>query len=82
MRLICKTWKRELDLCTHEVEPAFSDMQRTLKLFPNVLKVDLSVCNLTVQNEDLFLMPGLKQLKVLDLRGCSAVSQSNVMYGS
>lgn len=75
MRLTCKAWKRELDLCAYEVEPAFSDMQRTLKFFPNVQKLDLSACNLTVQNEDLFLMSGLKKLKVLDLRGCAAVSR-------
>ena len=73
LRLTCKTWKRELDLCCYEVEPAFSDMQRMLKLFPNVQKVDLSACNLTVQNDDLFLMPSLKKLRVLDLRGCAAV---------
>lgn len=74
MRLTCKTWKRELDLCTHHAQPAFCDMPRVVKLFQNVRSLDLSVCNLTVRDEDLSLLCGLPKLAALDLRGCAAVS--------
>ena len=73
MRATCKTWKRELDLCTFVVEPAYADIPQVLKLFPNVNKLDLSSCSLTVQNEDLPLVARLQKLKILDLRGCAAV---------
>lgn len=76
MRLTCKSWKRELDLCTDLVEPAIADTERIVRLFPNVNKIDLSVCNLTVHDEDLERLPKLKNLKVLDLRGCAAVSSA------
>ena len=76
MRLTCKSWKRELDLCTELLEPAIADTARIVRLFPNVNKIDLSVCNLTVHDEDLEVLPKLKNLRVLDLRGCAAVSSA------
>ncbi len=73
LRLTCKTWKRELDLCSHSLEPAVCDVPRIAALFPNLSRLNLSGCSLTVRDEALQDLHHLKKLVQLDLRGCAGV---------
>jgi Leucine-rich repeat (LRR) protein len=73
LRLTCMTWRRELDLCSHNLEPSVCDIPRILSLFPNLRKLDLSGCSLTVRDESLENIHKLQKLQHLDLKGCSQV---------
>jgi len=74
LRLTCMTWKRELDMCSHSLEPAVCNIPRILSLFPNLRRLDLSGCSLTVRDDSLEDLHKLQKLQQLDLRGCARVS--------
>ena len=73
MRLACKKWRDELDACTYLLVPSVCHAHKILQRFSQVHELDLSSCTLTVQDECLETLAGMKKLQSIDLRGCVKV---------
>lgn len=73
MRATCKQWKEDLDAAMHSLSPAICKAQDIVSLFPNVEELDLSACNVTVDDDSLAIIAKLPRLQTLDISGCARV---------
>ena len=74
MRLACKKWRDELDACTYLLVPSVCNAHQILQRFSHLHELDLSSCALTVRDECLETLAGMKKLQSIDLRGCVKVN--------